>query len=169
MIEIRPPRIARYCFPFGSKPARSTVVPSPFGSSNSIEPPEIFATLGNMPMIACAMMDFPEPDSPTRHTVLPRGMRKLTSLITSISVLLTLIETRSPLILRISVAHFVMTSQNPESDRIATSYWHKSSRWINQDFPSMEYRFRSWGNQTKAQNLTDRSGKNIWPPIPKRA
>ncbi len=38
----------------------------------------MFATLGRMPMIAWAQTDLPEPDSPTRATVLPCGTRKET-------------------------------------------------------------------------------------------
>jgi len=34
----------------------------------------MWAVFGRMPMIACAVTDFPDPDSPTSATVLPRGI-----------------------------------------------------------------------------------------------
>jgi hypothetical protein len=56
-----------------SKPAMSTGRPSPAGSVKQMEPPEIRATFGRMCMIAWAVTDLPDPDSPTRATVLPFG------------------------------------------------------------------------------------------------
>ena len=74
---MRAPRIAlhapRCC---GSQRARCrSTVPGRSGSANRISPPSMRAMRGRMPMIACATTDLPEPDSPTRATVLPGGTR----------------------------------------------------------------------------------------------
>ncbi len=83
MIEMEPPRIPRICGPSRSSLAMSTMPPVDWlvrqaAVSSRISPPTILAALGRMPMIAWAQTDFPEPDSPTRATVLPAGTRNET-------------------------------------------------------------------------------------------
>ena len=79
MIEMRPPRIARMAFPSRFSLAISVVAPPFAGSWNRISPPLICATLGRIPMIDWAMVDLPDPDSPTTATVEPWRMVRDTS------------------------------------------------------------------------------------------
>ncbi len=75
MMEMTPPRMDRICLPAMSSRAMSMTASGLRGSRSSMAPCSIRATLGRMPMIACATMDLPEPDSPTSAIVRPAGMR----------------------------------------------------------------------------------------------
>ena len=69
MIDTAPPRSRRIRRLSGSSAAMSTSgKPS---RRRWMEPERMVAARGRMPMIACAVTDLPEPDSPTRATVRP--------------------------------------------------------------------------------------------------
>ncbi len=68
------PRMARIAAPSGSSRVMSTGARVEPGAENRISPDVMRAVLGRMPMIAWAVTDLPDPDSPTSATVVPVGM-----------------------------------------------------------------------------------------------
>ena len=74
IIEMWRPRMRRNAMPSGLSFVMSRggfLLP---GAVKRILPPVMRAVLGRMPIIACAVTDFPDPDSPTRATVEPGRM-----------------------------------------------------------------------------------------------
>jgi len=61
-IAMRAPRSAR---------SRAALAASTFSPCTSMRPPEGTSDGGKRPIAACAITDFPEPDSPSRHTTWP--------------------------------------------------------------------------------------------------
>ena len=83
-MPMRPPRSFCISGPFLSNEAISIGCAGSRGSRKVMRPPVMAPLRGSRPMIAWLMTDLPEPDSPTRATVLPGGMRRLTPLTTSL-------------------------------------------------------------------------------------
>ena len=75
IIEMWRPRILRRTMPSGLSLVMSRGGLLEPGAAKSILPEEMRAVLGRMPIIACAVTDLPDPDSPTSATVEPARMR----------------------------------------------------------------------------------------------
>ncbi len=83
IMPMRLPRSARISGPSRRSVARSTGTPGLLGSVNRMRPPSTRPFRGRRPMTVWEMTVLPDPDSPTRATVLPAGTRNVTPETTS--------------------------------------------------------------------------------------